>query len=236
MSVYVISNINGNYHEFMFLLQNAKVNLNTDILINLGDMIDFGPNSFEVIRFFKQQMSLFPDHIIPLLGDHEIYAIQRGKNRVKDEVYYSKAIGGKATENSYKISVAFLSDTRWMSTLKLYHVINDYIFFHGGLNLSKLLSKQNISDICFDKNEFFKQDTSVFKNHFIFGHTPTKYINDYYNIKNSEIWIKGNKICINCTYPKEKKMLLYNLTDNIEYYYQFSSKNIYKKKNGVLIK
>lgn len=239
MAVYVISDIHGRYEEFQELLMYAGIVLGKDALINLGDMVNRGPDSYRVVEWFRKKSEVY-GNIISLYGNHEDILLGRYYGRVQDDVFYHKKIGGKATEESYAKDYGGnkeypVEHINFIKRLPLYYVNNDYIFFHGGLDLTKSLNQQEFKDLIWDENKFYTKDTSIFKNTFVFGHTPTEYINQYYGTKGNEIWKKDNKICIDCTYSKSRKLLLYNITDDVEYYYSFAQKRCYTKKNGVVI-
>lgn len=231
MAVFVISDIHGRHDEFMDLLRFSGIDTSIDTLINLGDMVDRGPDSYKVVEWFKVEQQSLKTNVISLYGNHEDILLGRYFGNIGDDVFYNKKIGGKATEESYKRNAGrFLtSHINFIRSLPTYYCMNEYIFFHGGLDLTKALNQQKFDNLLWDKDKFYTQDTSMFKNTFVFGHTPTEYINQYYGTKGSEIWKQGNKICVDCTYSKSRKLLLYNLTDDIEYYYSFAMKKCYRK-------
>lgn len=239
MVIYVISDIHGRYEEFQDLLVYSGFILGKDMLINLGDMVNRGPDSYKVVEWFGREMKIY-DNIICLYGNHEDILLGRYYGNVQDDIFYHKKIGGKATEKSYAKDYGGnkeypIEHINFIKSLPTYYVKDKYIFFHGGLDITKPLNQQKFENLLWDKDKFYTQDTSMFENTFIFGHTPTEYINQYYGTKGSEIWKQGNKICVDCTYSKSRKLLLYNLTDDIEYYYSFAQKKCYTKKNGVVI-
>lgn len=67
---YAISDVHGCYREFIALLD--KINFNKkDILYVIGDTTDRGEGNVEVLKFMMQHKN-----IIPLLGNHELMALQ----------------------------------------------------------------------------------------------------------------------------------------------------------------
>ena len=241
MAIYVISDIHGRFNEFLKLINYCGLSLDRgDILISLGDMINRGPDSAKVVAWFMNMKTVFPNNIICLYGNHEDILLARCNGIVRDDVFYHKKIGGGATEDSYKKEFGGTliypkAHLDFIKSLPTYYIKDKYIFFHAGLNLSEGLASQPFRNILWDEDRFYTQDTSMFENTFIFGHTPTEDINQYYGTKGSEIWKQGNKICVDCTYSKSRKLLLYNLTDDIEHYYSFAQKKCYTKKNGVIV-
>ena len=67
--IYVISDIHGCYSEYLKLLEMIDFNDN-DILYVLGDVIDRGEHSIQVLK----HMMLYPN-IIPIVGNHEYMAL-----------------------------------------------------------------------------------------------------------------------------------------------------------------
>lgn len=62
---FVVGDIHGRYTTFLNLLEEIDYNKETDMIYSVGDMIDRGPQSVEVIEFFKQS------NTYACLGNHE---------------------------------------------------------------------------------------------------------------------------------------------------------------------
>lgn len=71
MATYVIGDVQGCFLSFQKLLGEIQFNPRNDNLILLGDTINRGPNSLEMLRFVKAHES----SIDLVLGNHEIFAI-----------------------------------------------------------------------------------------------------------------------------------------------------------------
>jgi serine/threonine protein phosphatase 1 len=94
MSIIIVGDLAGRYDEFMDLLAKLPEH---ELLIAVGDLMDRGPNSKEVIQWFIDNK----DKSIALYGNHEdmmIEALVNGRSR--DWLYN----GGHATLNSYKVA------------------------------------------------------------------------------------------------------------------------------------
>jgi bis(5'-nucleosyl)-tetraphosphatase (symmetrical) len=76
MSTYVIGDIHGCYKELQEILTLIEFDPKEDILWSAGDLINRGPQSLEVLRFFKN----LGDRAIVVLGNHEfsLLAIAQG--------------------------------------------------------------------------------------------------------------------------------------------------------------
>ena len=62
----IIGDIHGRYESFLNLLASAEYNPLTDVLYSVGDMIDRGPKSYEVLHFFNTM-----DNVYTIKGNHE---------------------------------------------------------------------------------------------------------------------------------------------------------------------
>jgi bis(5'-nucleosyl)-tetraphosphatase (symmetrical) len=71
MASYVIGDIQGCFETFLSLLNLINFNHDADQAILLGDVINRGPQSLEVLRFVRKHEK----SINIVLGNHEIYAI-----------------------------------------------------------------------------------------------------------------------------------------------------------------
>ena len=71
VKIYAISDIHGYLNEFMDALNKIDLSDKHSRLILLGDYIDNGPQSFEVLSKIIELEKIFPEQIVTLLGNHE---------------------------------------------------------------------------------------------------------------------------------------------------------------------
>ena len=71
--IYAMSDIHGHYDEFIESLSKVDLSDTNNRLILLGDYIDGGSQSFQVISKIIELEKKFPDQVITLLGNHEEY-------------------------------------------------------------------------------------------------------------------------------------------------------------------
>jgi bis(5'-nucleosyl)-tetraphosphatase (symmetrical) len=71
MATYAIGDIQGCYHAFQTLLQRLEFNLESDTLWLVGDLINRGSGSLEVLRWCYQHQK----NIKTVLGNHDLHAI-----------------------------------------------------------------------------------------------------------------------------------------------------------------
>ena len=71
VKIYAISDIHGYLDEFIDALNKIDLSDKHSRLILLGDYIDNGPQSFEVLSKIIEIKKTFPEQIVTLLGNHE---------------------------------------------------------------------------------------------------------------------------------------------------------------------
>lgn len=79
MATYVVGDVQGCFITLQKLLEFIDFDFSTDELIFLGDVINRGPNSLEMLRFIKKN----DRSMAMVLGNHEIYAISLALDAVK---------------------------------------------------------------------------------------------------------------------------------------------------------
>ena len=144
-----IGDVHGCFSTLRTLLEEQVKPVPTDTLVFLGDYIDRGPNSKQVIDYIiNLQEQGFK--MILLRGNHEqtlLDALHYEKERKgwftssKNNVFNSwfEKFGGKETFQSYGISAIKdfpATHTTWLEELKFYHKTDQYYFVHAGFNFS----------------------------------------------------------------------------------------------------
>jgi serine/threonine protein phosphatase 1 len=131
MARYAISDIHGCYHTFKELLNSIRLN-KTDELILLGDYINRGKYSKEVVDFIMQlQSEKYNIHC--LKGNHE--------EMVFDSFLYDEWPGG-AENTLQSFGISHLKELprkyiNWLLKLKNYHLSGRDILVHAGLDFSR---------------------------------------------------------------------------------------------------
>lgn len=68
MAIYVMSDIHGCFDEFIALLDKVNFNSQQDQLYLVGDLINRGPKSLEVMQYLLK----YEDSMFPVLGNHDL--------------------------------------------------------------------------------------------------------------------------------------------------------------------
>ncbi|MCK5876954.1 MAG: symmetrical bis(5'-nucleosyl)-tetraphosphatase [Candidatus Marithrix sp.] len=83
MSTYAIGDIQGCYDNLQHLLEIINFNPNQDTLWFVGDLVNRGPKSLEVLRFIKN----LGKNAITVMGNHDLHllAIASGNSKLKEK-------------------------------------------------------------------------------------------------------------------------------------------------------
>jgi len=172
--IFAIGDIHGSFDQLKELIQKIPIDFVDDTLVFIGDYIDRGPNSVEVIDYLLELKHRHPG-IIFLKGNHEdmLEKFLDGTDR-----FTYLLNGGQETLDSYlrafKSAGAFPIPSDHMAffkSLRLYYETEAYIFVHAGLRPKVPLESQETEDLLWIRDKFIYS-----KYHFgkkvVFGHTP----------------------------------------------------------------
>jgi serine/threonine protein phosphatase 1 len=172
--IFAIGDIHGCADKLYALMERIPIDFENDTLIFIGDYIDRGPKSFEVVSYLVDLKRRHPD-IVFLKGNHEdmLQKYLEGTDRLT--YLYN---GGQHTLDSYlnqtkktEFSPIPSDHLEFYKSLVLYYQTEDYIFVHAGLRENVPLEKQDPEEILWIREDFiysrFKFDKCV-----IFGHSP----------------------------------------------------------------
>jgi serine/threonine protein phosphatase 1 len=208
MNIYAIGDIHGCLSELTSLhkkiLTNNTFKVKEDLLIYLGDYIDRGLKSKQVI---DQIIKLKNKQIktIHLMGNHEEMMIDflfKKNNNIKNWLNF----GADQTFRSYDIElVEFIKDgfedsiinklravllekmsndhINFFSNLELTYSTQEYLFVHAGIDPNKNFTEQTKKDYLWSRSsDFFHKDFKAEKI-IVHGHTPEQnIINNPYRI------------------------------------------------------
>lgn len=129
--LFAIPDIHGRYDLLKALLHKLyteySLDLSVDKIIFLGDMIDRGPQSKEVIDAIWELTIEHPDNVIALAGNHEWLAIDA---HTKGERWLWEVNGGDKALDSFG---GMMPDEyiHWMAQLPLYRTEPGFFFSHA---------------------------------------------------------------------------------------------------------
>ncbi len=219
-----ITDIHGCLLTFKKLLD--KVNYSkTDHLYLLGDYIDRGPRSKEVLDYIMDLQDQGHE-IICLMGNHEQKMLDI-YHKVGDSSIRSNWLqyGGVQTLHSFNISSVSqlpLKHVGFMDNLLYYHEVDDFILVHAGLNFetledplslkhSQLWIRYWYDDIDYDWLDGRK---------IIHGHTPTKRFNikEMYSKFKSKSYLNIDAGCYYKNEPGLGHLCAYDMTNHRIYF------------------
>lgn len=132
--LFAISDIHGCYNPFYDLIVNNVRLEKSDQLILLGDYVDRGEQSKEVIDFIIDlKKSGF--NITPLAGNHEVMLLDSFYNPEILPLWLMNS--GMSTLNSFGIQNIMDISTHYLdffSSLEFYKVIENIVFVHAGFD------------------------------------------------------------------------------------------------------
>jgi serine/threonine protein phosphatase 1 len=178
--IFAIGDIHGCLGKLQALIMNIGIDPQKDTIIFIGDYIDRGNSSREVVDYVIRLKKEYKK-VVCLLGNHE-YMLIRYLEGVDEDLYLEN--GGIATLHSYGISLSDEPEERktkippghrkFFESLSPHYETKDYIFVHAGLKPGLPLDEQTTHDLLWARHEFIDAEYD-FGKIVIFGHTPLSY-------------------------------------------------------------
>lgn len=130
----IIGDIHGCFYELQALLDKAGLS-DGDEVIGIGDVVDRGPETPQVVDFFRTT-----PNTMAIMGNHERKHVRASRHVVKLSI--SQQI------SQIQIGPAYQKALEWMSSLPLYIELEQAILVHGYFEPGIPLDKQNPSVVC----------------------------------------------------------------------------------------
>ncbi len=165
----VIGDVHGYYEGLMRLLE-AIAPASDDQVYFLGDLIDRGPQSSQVVDLVRQ------NNYQCLLGNHEqmLVNILTSENVPLALMQAWLHSGGQATIASYPDTTISPEHLDWFKSLPTYIDLGDIWLTHAGVDPKKLLKEQTAEQLCWIRGEFHSIEQPYFTDKLIvIGHTIT---------------------------------------------------------------
>lgn len=169
--LFAIGDIHGCFDSLKELVENKIQLQKDDKLILLGDYIDRGDKSKEVVDFIIALSENGYD-VIPLIGNHETMLL----DAFEDEKNISKWIqnGGNETLKSFEIYSLKDIESKYLEffkDLRYYYSFENYLFVHAGFNDKELNPFSDYYSILWKCNESYANPLLANKT-IIHGHNP----------------------------------------------------------------
>jgi serine/threonine protein phosphatase 1 len=177
--IFAVGDIHGCFSKLVDLMERIKIHREKDILVFLGDYIDRGDQSREVVEYLVRLKKERPNTVF-LLGNHEQmlleylngemvkpYLINGGQKTLNS---YRGPRGGKARQEDPKALFPMEHLEFFHSLIPLFE-FQDYIFVHAGLRNGIPIESQELSDLLWIREDFYFSKYNFGKT-VVFGHTP----------------------------------------------------------------
>jgi Diadenosine tetraphosphatase and related serine/threonine protein phosphatases len=166
----VIGDVHGHYDGLMTLLEALAPGWD-DRVYFLGDLIDRGPKSAQVLEFVKESSYQ------TLLGNHEQLMLDALPNGPVDLRSWQAWLysGGDATIASYRdTGMMPYKHLEWMRSLPTHLDLGDIWLVHAGVDPKLPIHQQSIEQFCWIRQAFHNISKPYFTNKLIItGHTIT---------------------------------------------------------------
>jgi hypothetical protein len=144
---FVFGDIHGEYGKFCKVLalitEKAGFDLKNDTIISLGDKNDRGPQTFEVIEWFRLAEKEYGHHVECIMGNHELMMIDAANLGRYTQDFYVPENGGPRTLRSYqdktklygkknfRLMLAQMGHFGFLRSHKLFLETDSYFFCHA---------------------------------------------------------------------------------------------------------
>ena len=181
--VFAVGDIHGCYEEIRLLVSHLKEKHGAgpeDLFIFMGDYIDRGERSKDVISFMLEVKREWP-HTVFIKGNHEDMLLDYlGLGGESGEVYLDN--GGAECLKSYGIHNIFARPSEILAALPPEHVaffqglelgvlLAEFVFVHAGIRPDGRLDSQVPGDLMWIRGDFVHAEHWTGKT-VVFGHTP----------------------------------------------------------------
>jgi serine/threonine protein phosphatase 1 len=164
-----IGDVHGHFDGMCELIDFCNITSDDEVYF-LGDVIDRGPKSAEVVKWIRE-------HDYPcLMGNHEVMLLTSFNHGKIDEMAFRHWVpsGGDATLESYGDAGIPQDDMDWFASLPSYLDLGDVFLVHAGVDPFRALDKQNNDQFCWIREKFLSNQFPYFPDKIIItGHTIT---------------------------------------------------------------
>jgi serine/threonine protein phosphatase 1 len=172
--IFAIGDIHGCFDKLQALMDKIDIDLVDDTLVFIGDYIDRGKQSFEVVQYLIDLKHRF-QNVVFLKGNHE-EMLEKYLSGFDKLTYLVN--GGQQALDSYMRNRQESDGPQiprehidFYNSLQLYYQTDDYIFVHAGLKNKVPLEMQEPDDLLWIRSKFITSDYN-FGKQVVFGHTP----------------------------------------------------------------
>ena len=186
----VIGDMHGAWQAFTQCIERSGFDKNNDLLICLGDVTDGWPETRECVDFL---ISL--PNLVMLKGNHDELTIEWARTGMPSLGWQGQ--GGYATIDSYEGRMPD-EHLEFLEKALLYHLLENKLFVHAGIQINKALSDQEERTLLWDRSLFqhafpHRNDENPPKltdfDAVYIGHTPVHRYGYSQPVKACEVWM-----------------------------------------------
>lgn len=164
-----IGDIHGHYDGLMKLLEAVAPGAQDQVYF-VGDLIDRGPKSAQVVQFVRE------NRFGCVLGNHEQLLLEAFPGSKVSHIALQAWLqsGGQSTVASYSKPETLLENLNWLRTLPTHLDLGDIWLAHAGLHPNLPVHQQTAHEYCWIREEFHSIPQPYFPDKLIItGHTIT---------------------------------------------------------------
>lgn len=169
MRTIIVGDIHGCYRQFITLLRKVHYKKNKDKLILLGDLMDRGPSSYEMLQWAIKWKKENTDHFFMIRGNHEQMIAEQSKELERRLIW--RAVGKTATIRSFARHKEHMEDyIPWiLEHMPIYHIEDNFQCVHAAIQEEDF--EKNSLDLLVKDHSWSKKNCYSGKLTII-GHTP----------------------------------------------------------------
>ena len=119
MATYAIGDVQGCYDELQALLERVGFNRTRDRLWFVGDLVNRGPKSLQVLRFVKE----LGDRAVVVLGNHDLHLLTQHEGLERKDDTFDDVLGAPDAREL----------VHWVRTRPMMHAEGNFAMVHAGL-------------------------------------------------------------------------------------------------------
>lgn len=193
MNLFIVSDIHGMYKQFEEIIKYWD---RESLLVILGDMIDRGEYSYEVVQRIMELQKQYPDKVIVMKGNHEDMLMYYVDGHMKDPTpflvngglemlrSFIKDLDEEAVEqNAVILKTQFAAEIEFLRNARHYYQYGSLLITHAGFDSSlEDWRETSPQDFLWIRNHYKEENKTGLIN--IFGHTPVRNMHEI-----DDIWI-----------------------------------------------
>jgi len=189
MRRFVIGDIHGRYKALKQVLELSNFNYKEDLLILLGDIVDGGYNTYQVVEEL-----LKIDNIKLIIGNHDKWFMDNISSGWSGSIWLNQ--GGKNTLDSYrKASIDGMipvTHQEFFNNGSYYSILDNMLFVHGGFDPRIDVENNSMTTLLWDRSLINRHINGRIEKRFdkIFvGHTSTEFYGSLKPLKFGKLWM-----------------------------------------------